>query len=440
MVVGAGISGLSCAWRLVRAGYDVEVLESELEPGGRMRTLEAPVSGGEGFVVDRGTPFLGPGHSQLVDLARSLEIEDRVHTVDSPRYAVMHRGRVESLDLSWPGGLFRAPFLSAGARVRALRLGLELARRRRNLDPGFPELILSLDDRAAGPALDEMAGSEFTRDCIAPLVEALYPGDIEEQSLAAIFLGLHGLLRDSRVAIVTGGVGRIPAELASRIPIRLGCRVSSIECQSDGVRLRYQVGDRSGSVVADAAVVAVPGNRVPDICPKLTPAERGFFEQLELAQGIVVHLLLDRAPRLDWHLLAFPRRSGFGIASLMACHRQPGLAPEGAGLLRAVLREGASERLAQASDDEVRGLVLDNLERSGLADCSPSAIWVQRFSGLAPKYVPGHFARLQRFGNRAERSARLAFCGDYLMGPSADAGLASGLRAASDVVKSLESS
>ena len=64
----------------------------------------------------------------------------------------------------------------------------------------------------------------------------------------------------------------------------------------------------------------------------------------------------------------------------------------------------------------------------------------QRIAELAPKDVPGHFGRLQRFGDRAERSARLAFCGEYRMGPFADAGLASGLRAASDVVKSLEPS
>jgi oxygen-dependent protoporphyrinogen oxidase len=440
VVVGAGISGLCCAWRLIRAGYDVEVLESELEPGGRMRPQEVALAGGKDIFVDPGAPFLGPGHSLLGSLARSLEIGDLVRRIDPPRYGVVHQGRVEPLDLSHSRGLLRAGFLTVGARMRALRLGLELARLGKNLDPGFPERALALDSRPAGPALDALAGSEITRDCVAPIVEALHPGDIEEQSLAAIFLVLQGLHRDSRYATVSGGIGRIPAELASRLPIRLGCRVSSIESQSDGVRLRYRVGGREGSVVADAAVVAVPGDRVPELCPKLTPGERGFFEALEFTQGIVAHLLLDRAPHFGWDLLAFPRRAGFGIASLMADRRQPELAPEGTGLLRAVLREGATQRLGDASDDEVRGLILDNLMRSGLADCSAGAIAVQRPTALAPKFVPGHFARLQRFRNRNERSARLAFCGDYLMGPFADAGLASGLRAASDVVRSLESS
>ena len=38
VVVGAGFAGLSCAWKLRRAGHEVEVLEARLLPGGRTRS------------------------------------------------------------------------------------------------------------------------------------------------------------------------------------------------------------------------------------------------------------------------------------------------------------------------------------------------------------------------------------------------------------------
>lgn len=38
IVVGAGIGGLACAWRLQRAGHEVELLERERVAGGRMRS------------------------------------------------------------------------------------------------------------------------------------------------------------------------------------------------------------------------------------------------------------------------------------------------------------------------------------------------------------------------------------------------------------------
>lgn len=49
IVIGAGISGLSCALTLERAGLSVLVLESDSAAGGRVQTDEL-----EGFVLDRG--------------------------------------------------------------------------------------------------------------------------------------------------------------------------------------------------------------------------------------------------------------------------------------------------------------------------------------------------------------------------------------------------
>lgn len=39
MVVGAGIAGLTAAYRLSRSGFDVTVLEAEPDVGGRLSTL-----------------------------------------------------------------------------------------------------------------------------------------------------------------------------------------------------------------------------------------------------------------------------------------------------------------------------------------------------------------------------------------------------------------
>ena len=38
LVIGAGLAGLSCAYELDRAGYNVVILEAKSHPGGRVRT------------------------------------------------------------------------------------------------------------------------------------------------------------------------------------------------------------------------------------------------------------------------------------------------------------------------------------------------------------------------------------------------------------------
>src|SRR5262249_25125646 len=56
IVVGAGLAGLSCAYELTEAGHRVTVLEARDRPGGRVRTLRAPLP--DGLLAEVGAPFL----------------------------------------------------------------------------------------------------------------------------------------------------------------------------------------------------------------------------------------------------------------------------------------------------------------------------------------------------------------------------------------------
>ena len=93
LVVGGGVAGLTCAWRLRRAGWDVEVLEREAEPGGRMRS-EAHGD----FTLDRGAQFQRPPARRAIDKHRddqglpSQGIKVNLHSTmtgsSSPKYSM----------------------------------------------------------------------------------------------------------------------------------------------------------------------------------------------------------------------------------------------------------------------------------------------------------------------------------------------------------------
>ena len=51
-----------------------------------------------------------------------------------------------------------------------------------------------------------------------------------------------------------------------------------------------------------------------------------------------------------------------------------------------------------------------------------------------PKFPPGRFREIEAFGLR-ERAPGLHFCGDYLMGPFVESAIASGFRAADQIVR-----
>ena len=72
VVVGAGFSGLACAFELKSAGYDVTVVESRNRVGGRVLTFADFVPG---RIVEGGGELIGSNHPSWVAYAKRFGLE-----------------------------------------------------------------------------------------------------------------------------------------------------------------------------------------------------------------------------------------------------------------------------------------------------------------------------------------------------------------------------
>lgn len=225
LVIGAGVSGLSCARALVAAGREVAVLDRARGVGGRCAThrlLGMPFDQGVSFLHGRDPGFLaevraaaprriegwpqrvqGTGRPCQPEAFRSGE--QRIAVVDGvtafPRHlardlVVRPGARVERLDL---GGPLPAAILEGGECLRARRLVLALA----------PEQVLQLLDGVEGlprplagiRALLETSSSEpslslcagYPEGTPAPAWDAWYP----EESRVLQYLGHESAKRES---------------------------------------------------------------------------------------------------------------------------------------------------------------------------------------------------------------------------------------------------
>ena len=68
-VVGAGFSGLACAYELLSAGYEVTVLDARNRVGGRVLSFSDMVSG---KVVEGGGELIGSNHPTWVSYAKKF--------------------------------------------------------------------------------------------------------------------------------------------------------------------------------------------------------------------------------------------------------------------------------------------------------------------------------------------------------------------------------
>jgi oxygen-dependent protoporphyrinogen oxidase len=431
VVVGGGIAGLACAWRLRRAGHDVEVLEREPQPGGRMRSERHG-----SFLLDRGAQFIASGYRNLHSVVRAVGLEDRVRPLLRTDNATLRGGALHRGDHGSPLGLLASPLLSLGAKARLPRLLLEVARHRHALDPLRPERAAALDREDLARGMTRLVGEEAFEYLLAPALSSTFDSDPEDLSLAFGLLAIRFVAGGFRLQCFEGGTGLLTQTLARELQVRTGCEAVAIETETEGARVRYRSRGRESSVLADAAVVALPGSLVAGVCPKLTPDERGFFEQVRYVRGMIAHLMFERAPAtLPYYGVAFPRREGLELYGLAVDHWKPGVAPPGAGLVNAALTARAAARLWEAPDSEIAELVLENLGRTPIGRLRPAEVVIHRWSPMLPQFYAGYLPRLARFQARLERSPRLAFAGDYLMGPYTEAALTSGLRAATEIAR-----
>jgi len=433
VVVGAGVAGLACAWRLARAGHEVEVFEREGAPGGRMRTERRG-----GFLLDRGAQFLASGYRNLHAALRQLGLADAVRPLARSANAVLRDGRFEPAEWASPAAFLRSRLLSPGAKRRLARLPLELWRHRARLEPLHPERAAALDGEDLASWARRTVGEEALEYAIAPAFASTFDSDPERLSGAFALLAMRFVARGFRLQALDGGLGRLPQALAREVSVRVGYEVTGVETDAGGARIRYVAPSGERTREADAAVLAVPGSLAARLCPKLTEAERAFFARVRYARGAIVHLLLDERPAsLPWYGVAFPRGAGLDLYGLAVDHWKPGAAPDGAGLLNAALTEDAAARLAGAGDEAIVACALESLARTPVGRLAPRDAVVHRWDPMLPQFDAGYLPALRDFLAREERSPRLAFAGDYLVGPYTEAALTSGLRAATELARAL---
>jgi len=107
IVVGGGMAGLSCAWRLNGSGLRPVVLEAAPEAGGNVRSESV-----DGFLLERGPHTFLSSADQIFRLAAEAGLEDqliRSRPSASARY-IARNGRLhrapDGMGTAWPPNRF----------------------------------------------------------------------------------------------------------------------------------------------------------------------------------------------------------------------------------------------------------------------------------------------------------------------------------------------
>jgi protoporphyrinogen/coproporphyrinogen III oxidase len=435
LIIGAGISGLTCAYHLRELGIDAQIVESSSLPGGVIRTERC-----DGFLLELG-PQSFSGTAPLRTLCRDLGIENELVEAphSAPRFLLIN-GQLKAAPLS-PPAFFASSLFSAKTKFSIVGdlLGS-------TTPPYVDESVATFTRRKfSAELLDRLVG---------PFVSGIYAGDQEKLSFRAAFPQLHeaersagsvirGMMRATKSkpgpkqrptlqSFKDGNETLIKALAATLGPaLRCGVEATAIQQGDDEmpqsgkaqsskafvVALKTTSG--AETMVADHLVLAVPTY----VAAKLLPPEIATrFEEIEYAPLASVSFGYQREDvghSLEGFGFLIPRSEGLRtLGTVWNSSLFPNRAPQGSVLLTSFIGGATDPQAAALSAEEISAIVHREISQVLSIRSQPTFSSVEIYQRALPQYNIGHTARIANLERESSALLNIKLVGNYLRGPA----------------------
>ncbi len=432
VVIGAGITGLTAAYRLLKIAsatdysgppLTVTVVESSASVGGKIRT--SPFGGIA--AVDEGPDAYLARVPQAVALARELQLGDDITHPTAGHAAVMHKKLhpiPEGLMLGVPTGvmsLARSDLMTWRGKIRA---GLE------------PILPSSGDHKdSIGNLIRQRFGKQVQQLLVDPLVGSIYATDTNNFSLAMV--PQLAALATGRSVLLTArkqmknapksttpifetprsGLATLTQTLNDRIVALNGQIMTSTSVQSISRAEKGYLVDIAGattsSLLADCVIVTSPARASASLLKSLSEDVATLMSSAEHSSVVMatiktVETDLPKLAGLSGYLVAKPDQDRVTAASFGSnkwAHWKPN---DGSMILRVSLgRDGAPthDLIHEWDDEQIVRQVIDEVGRHTQTSITPDSFRVTRWPEAFPQYRPGHMKYVEAVESSLLRNA-----------------------------------
>lgn len=403
VVLGAGVSGLSAAWALARAGREVLVLERETHAGGLAVTKERG-----GYRYDLGPHNIHTRHRDVLSFLRKRF--PSLYRYE-PRMVIERRGAF----VPYPLRGLRVLTSLAPARIPAALLSFAAARLR--MFAGEPP-----EDGSFRRWIENRFGAvlyrEYFRDYPAK-VWRLPPEEIDREVAEARIpvLGLLEMIRAGLLgraarldhAEVTAdnfylprGIGAIARFLEDDLRahggvVRFGVRPLGIEADAEAVRaVRLEADRRAETIPCGHLLSTIPLPACVGLFADVPPAVRAAAEGLDHCAAVLLFLALRRTNPLPAHMVYFAEPDALfsRVSDIGAFSRE--MVPPGRTLLCAEFPCTEGDETWRRDDESLAAHVCDLLEARGLiAAGDVEESFAERVPCTYPRFRKGYRQRLR---------------------------------------------
>lgn len=429
-VIGAGISGLTTAYRLMQAGYDVTVFEKTDHIGGTIVTERE-----EGYLVDLGPNSALETSDTLRNLIRELGIEDKKvygNDASNNRY-IVRNGTLHALPMS-PVKFLKTPLFSWKAKLRLMR------------EP----FIRPTDgqDISLADFVRYRLGDEFLEYAINPFVAGVYAGDPETLSTPAAFPKLYaleqnygsfirGTIRGARerkkrkevskdrakLFSFIDGMDTFPKALAAKLPgrIRTKAQIETIR-RKDGFELEIRQNGQSFKEHFKKIVISVPSKEMSVVLNILFPEQAKRFLDVYYPPVAVVFMGFNESDvkrPLDGFGFLIPKIENRRIlGSIWSSTIFPNRAPSGKAAFTTFVGGTRQPDLVHTDDSSLQEMVFQDLNDLVGLSAKPEYCKIRRWPRAIPQYTLGYQTIQKMFDEMEEAQPGLYFAGNFRRGIS----------------------
>jgi oxygen-dependent protoporphyrinogen oxidase len=452
VIIGAGISGLTAAWWLHRAGVEVTVLEKESWAGGTIRTIEEA-----GWLVETGpnsaletTPLFGEMFDQL-GISDELCYAKKAST---KRY-ILRDEKLHALPMS-VGAFLTSSLWSMGAKLRLLK---------------EPFIGRADQEETIAEFVERRLGREFLDYAINPFVAGVYAGSPENLSVSAAFPKLYaleekygGLIRGmiggarerkeraekakdrARMFSFRKGMQTFPAAIAKGLGdrLKLKCRVIGVDYSNNSAfKVVYESDVQRLSIEADVVVVAVPSQAASGLLPKKASLLKTKLESVYYPPVAEVFLGF-RGEQVQMPLDGFgylipekERRKILG--TIWSSSLFEGRAPEGHVALTTFVGGSRQPELACYDEKDLVALVIKEIQSIMGVKGEPAYSRVFKWEKAIPQYNLGYHDVIEAINRFETENSGMFLCANYRGGIAVGDCVISAEKTASSVIELLNS-
>ena len=414
-VIGAGLAGLSAAYDLHRAGWNVIVLEARGRVGGRVVSVR---SFSNGLVAEGGGEFIEDSHTRMLAYAQQFNLQlGRV-------------GSWQKQDGDWgsfdgkSGPLSDEKIWGTDLHAEIEKVWSAVSQLGKYVpNPNQPQASRDaqrLDAQSAWDWINSLKAHPLAKNYFIQHIRSEYTAEPECFSLldlarnSAMYYSTMERRTNWRVV---GGNDLIPGALADALPdVRLNAAVQAIRIQPDEVAVTYKQNDSHLTINSAFAILAIPLTtaRLIKFNPPLPSAHQSMVD--EVSYGAVTKVLIEYRKRF-WNDMGWNGRLTTDSPIVITWFATSHIQGEG-GVITAYTGGAPGEKLSALSDEERTRVAVVEIEKafpgsSDLIEHTATIAWQNEpftrgsYMALAPGQVTAHWRTL------FEPVGRLFFAGEH---------------------------